>query len=657
MKRLLSWLLMLSLLLGMIPAVHAEEVPQSVDRCCSTPSASARTRISRPTFEGKLYEVTPQRVEDTFRYLDEFYIETHPEAALMVNTADEEDRQVLKKLADIITADCTTDRQKADAIADWVERNIVYDVYTSAYANDTFYTRTGNCLSYANLMQYLMRLVGIPAVIGDGWRGDMKENTVELFNRDGHAWCFAYVDGEWLLYDPLWLDEPTTDREYMARWIYFDKVEYVCPVYDEDHLPPEAYDKSKAYYTDGRVYVYSDFLGDTTGVLTDFINNLAVAFVTNQNEPEWGGSDGMYDLDGAMDMSQMRRGECYRNGWYSYGDYKENMHMMLCYALPNGAMVDGVVLEYDGVDRFQYTNTSYPVLADPADYSIRNGLFSLPSGYCGPWLGMQWSEKLEEGCRIEIENKNPEVAVMHPDGTVECIAEGYAEIWVMLIREEDDAYLSTTIMELDVSDEPRVPDYSDVGSAEPEIPDEPEVPDTPEEPGFTDLAPGAFYLEPVAWAVETGVTNGMTPTTFAPGEHCSRAQVVTFLWRAAGKPVTTARSSAFSDVKEGKFYTDAVKWAVDSGVTNGMGDGTFGVDRVCSRAQVVTFLWRAAGKPTPKSAQCDFTDVKAGSFYYDAVLWAVEEGITNGMGDGTFGVDGECTRGQIVTFLWRYVHR
>lgn len=648
MRRFLAWILALSFVFSMIPAVSAQEVPQSVDRCCTTVRPGARGNTARPAFDGKLIEVTPQRVEDTFRYLDEFYLEKHPEAALMVYTADEEDRQVLKTLSEIITKDCKTDREKADAIADWVDWNIVYDVNTSAYANDTFYTRTGNCMSYANLMQYLMRFAGIPAVVGDGWRGNMKECGTELFEHEGHAWCFAHVDGQWMMYDPLWLDEPTNDREYMAQWIYFENVEYVCPAYDSANLPPVSYDKVCPYYSGDRVYLYSDYYADSSGAVFNFVNNMAFGFVTYQSDPETGGSDGWYYLDGVTDKHQLHKGECYSNGWISYGDYWRNEHLGLTYAWPNGMMPDGLVLEYDGVDRFLYTNTSWPVLADPADYSIRNGKFSLPSGYRGPWLGMEWPKEMEAGCRVEIENKTPEVAVMHSDGTVECIAEGCAEFWVTLIREEDEAYLSTSIMVLEVSDESRVPDYTERV---------PEHNDGPNGFVFTDLAPGAFYAEPVMWAVGTGVTKGMTETTFAPDAPCSRAQVVTFLWRAAGKPVSTAESGGFTDVMGGKFYTDAVQWAVEAGVTQGMGDGTFGVDRTCSRSHVVTFLWRAAGKPAPKSDQCEFTDVKTGSFYYDAVLWAVEEGITKGMGDGTFGVDGECTRGQIVTFLWRYVHR
>ena len=174
---------------------------------------------------------------------------------------------------------------------------------------------------------------------------------------------------------------------------------------------------------------------------------------------------------------------------------------------------------------------------------------------------------------------------------------------------------------------------------------------------FEDVQLGKFYFEPVLWAVENEITNGISATKFAPDNNCNRAQVVTFLHRSQGKPVPGSVQSAFSDVQIGKFYTDAVAWAVEKGVTNGMGDGTFGVDRTCTRGQVVTFLWRAAGSPAPKSTEHPFTDLNPQAFYYNAVLWAVENGITNGTTATTFGPEGTCTRGQIVTFLYRYVNQ
>ena len=169
---------------------------------------------------------------------------------------------------------------------------------------------------------------------------------------------------------------------------------------------------------------------------------------------------------------------------------------------------------------------------------------------------------------------------------------------------------------------------------------------------FTDVPSSQYYYEPVYWALDQGITTGMTATTFVPGGECTRAQVVTFLWRANGSPKPKSSTSPFKDVKKGAWYYDAVLWAVENGITNGMSATTFAPGQVCTRAQVVTFLWRnqKGGKAT---ASNPFKDVKKGAWYYDAVLWAVGKKITNGMSATTFGPDQNCTRGQIVTFLWR----
>ena len=170
---------------------------------------------------------------------------------------------------------------------------------------------------------------------------------------------------------------------------------------------------------------------------------------------------------------------------------------------------------------------------------------------------------------------------------------------------------------------------------------------------FEDVPVGAFYFDPVEWAVAKGVTNGATATTFNPNGNCQRAQVVTFLWRAAGSPEPTSAENPFKDVKESDFYYKAVLWAVENGITNGLTADTFGPFALCNRAQVVTFLWRAMEEPAVASGERPFTDVDPAAWYGPAVLWAVENGITNGMGDGTFGVGTTCNRAQVVTFLYR----
>lgn len=167
---------------------------------------------------------------------------------------------------------------------------------------------------------------------------------------------------------------------------------------------------------------------------------------------------------------------------------------------------------------------------------------------------------------------------------------------------------------------------------------------------FSDLNAGAYYGDAAQWAAANGVTNGMDGL-FNPEGACTRAQVVTFLWRAAGSPRTSAATGTFSDVAAGTWYSDAVAWAVQNGITNGMGNDRFGVDSVCTRAQVVTFLYRMNSGRAAENAV--FADVPKDTWFTDAVTWADESNITNGTGGNRFSPDASCTRAQIVTFLYR----
>ena len=169
---------------------------------------------------------------------------------------------------------------------------------------------------------------------------------------------------------------------------------------------------------------------------------------------------------------------------------------------------------------------------------------------------------------------------------------------------------------------------------------------------FTDVPSGSYYADAVAWAVENGITGGISADTFAPNAACTRAQAVTFLWRAAGSPEPQSAETAFTDVKSGSYYEKAVAWAVENGITKGTSDTAFSPDAPCSRGQIVTFLWRSQKSPAAGTAN-PFTDVKPGDYYADAVLWAVSKGVTNGTTDTTFSPSSGCTRAQIVTFLWR----
>jgi len=168
---------------------------------------------------------------------------------------------------------------------------------------------------------------------------------------------------------------------------------------------------------------------------------------------------------------------------------------------------------------------------------------------------------------------------------------------------------------------------------------------------FADVTNSAYYVDAVEWMLKREVTQGTTETTFSPNLNCTRAQIVTFLWRAAGSPEPKGTVS-FADVSAGSYYAKAVAWAVENGITGGTGDGLFSPDAACTRAQSAAFLYRAAGSPAV-SGSAGFSDVAANAYYAQAVAWAKEHGITDGIGGGLFGSANDCTRAQIAAFLWR----
>ena len=172
-------------------------------------------------------------------------------------------------------------------------------------------------------------------------------------------------------------------------------------------------------------------------------------------------------------------------------------------------------------------------------------------------------------------------------------------------------------------------------------------------PPFEDVDQWDYFYEPVLWAYEHDpqITAGVDATHFGPHNPCTREQIVTFLWKANNAPLPEATESTFSDVSPDAWYFNPVMWAVEKEVTSGMGDNLFGVGKACTRAQAMTFLWAAKGRPEPETAYNPFTDVQPGDWYYKAILWAAERGVTAGIGNGLFGVNDTCTRAQIITFL------
>ena len=172
---------------------------------------------------------------------------------------------------------------------------------------------------------------------------------------------------------------------------------------------------------------------------------------------------------------------------------------------------------------------------------------------------------------------------------------------------------------------------------------------------FADVAADAYYSEAVKWSVEQGIAKGTDADTFSPHEVCTRVQLVTFLWRAAGSPEPETQGAAFADVNEEDYSYKAILWALENGITSGTSPFRFSPDETVDRAQAVSFLYRAAGKPAA-AAEIAFRDVHEGDYFADAVAWAQQNGITGGTGDGAFSPNEACDRAQIVTMLYRFLY-
>lgn len=193
--------------------------------------------------------------------------------------------------------------------------------------------------------------------------------------------------------------------------------------------------------------------------------------------------------------------------------------------------------------------------------------------------------------------------------------------------------------------------FASASSTTPSTPGTPSTPSTPASPAFTDVAATAYYAESVAWAVERGITSGTTATTFSPNNTCTTAQILTFLWRAKGSPEPASKTNTFTDIKESDYFYKAALWAKENNIISK--DSTvFNGNTPCTRSMAVLYIWRSAGFPAAEKTS-SFTDVAATTLYAPAVDWAVEAGVTSGTSATTFSPDTTCTRAQIVTFLYR----
>ena len=381
------------------------------------------------TVDNACYLYTPRMVEDAFLYLDEIYIEKYPELGLRWEHGTGADQRILTAFAQQITEGCTTDKEKVTAIYDWIVDNIRYREMTFPFSHDVLYSGYGNCLGQAMLMQDLCRVLGIPAVYSDGFRGNMKTFSVEAMqNADaGHAWLFVYVDDAWALYDPTWRTSHVTDRDFIAENFFVDHVGGIKPIYDEDNLPPFSDPIGAFCYLNGRFVTknYNNPGNEFGGSLINF--TMSVYAYAHGIEPV--GSAGIFYWDGPASFAYAGREPCeiYTSGWIGIGE-PAFLWGDVSYAYENGIAASETVMQWRG-DTYYFQSGSGRKLCLPDDaYRLIGGGLVVSADYNGK-IWEPHENLLPEGeYTYQWFSTNEAVATVDENGYVTCHNAGSADI-------------------------------------------------------------------------------------------------------------------------------------------------------------------------------------------------------------------------------------
>ncbi len=417
--------------------------------------------------ENPAISMTPQITDAVYDYLNEVYIEKFPGLGLEFSFGSEADKEVLQKLADILTKNCKTHKEKAEAVVGWADRNISYKSYTSQngtyyFPIDVFYYRTGNCLGLGLFISQVLRLAGVPAVFCAGTRGDMRD-YISLDNREiDHGWVMIYYNNTWNLYDPLFDVFGTSDREFISRWYFTDFIEGVSPYYEGMNCEYVYYGDS-IFYIDGRFIHYksgmpaSEYWGNCAEGGSS-LNGCVPYFTKNRYATPGGGGDGFHYFENPGRRDSMINDECYSDGWIFYGDW------LWGYARQNGILTGCTIKEFEG-------QTLYLTFgASPVKLEGKSSDYSLVQGTIAKGIGETFDIPMPLAAESEIENGRvivynslyPEIATITSDGVVTTHSEGYAVFEVNSKDSYDsDGWYLGTFVEIYVTGEKRVYDFSD----------------------------------------------------------------------------------------------------------------------------------------------------------------------------------------------------
>ena len=415
---------------------------------------------------------TPILLENAIRYLDEVYIEKYPELGLRTLYGSQSDNIILQNLADLIAQGCETDKEKADAVYNWLVRNISR-IEHAPLPIDAFLDRKGDCLGYAELMQDLLRKLGIPTALCTGWCGDMETlTTANIVNEAGHAWCMVYLDGEWALYDPAMYVGGTTDRDFIAKSYYFTDVDWIAPIYDVDYIPRLLKgDLIVAYYNGNYVFV-SENGQIIRGVSWDNIswNHDGVGVQIwrySEQQSKWTPIEGNR-ADYPREEGYIVQGGCWfyhEEKVFTYDETKlGKQYKWYLYIYENGIVAEYAVIEQNG--RYYYGGGlgAHELVIKPEEARIRYSSMSIPVGYCGQVVWPTYLDAYSETHTITWSSDNPEVAVVDQNGNITALKEGTAYITIEVTRNEDGAISVHDGFWIYVDATQTEPDYSDANS-------------------------------------------------------------------------------------------------------------------------------------------------------------------------------------------------
>lgn len=572
---------------------------------------------------------------------------------------DQDQYDAICRTADSLVEEGMNDREKETAVHNWICTNIRYAEDTSEY-NGYPYSALGNpftsfkdkqavCYGFANLTQLMLQHLGIPCVVVRG-------------NRSTHVWNAVYLDGEWVFTDNTW-DASASSEDYISNTYHL--------------MDDETYN---AFYS-------TQFIESWQGDVCYFPVYVSVKYAYHEIILDAKGGDCVKRIPFTENTKRVMIPEPVREG-RSFTKWTNDHDLRCFYYKPMGGWymqdtINGITEDITFQANYVPVTPEYTIpegltattgetLADitlPKGFSWTDA--NQPVGEAGDhvFTAIYTPDDLDDylvvkDIAITVSVKNSAV-IPSPTPTVEPTPTATP---VPTVEPTPTATPTPTVEPTPTPTAEPIPTATPTPTAKPTptptvepTPTVKPIPEPTPTPGtirFKDVTdPGKWYYNAVYWAADNGITTGYGKDTFQPDARLTRAQTVTFLYRMAGRPdVSAIKSSGFKDVPEGKWYSDAVKWAVTNGITTGYGKGTFQPDIPCSRAMIVTFLMRYTrlnGEYTDPSKVEAFTDVSDDAWYADSVNWAVANKITTGYGKGTFQPNVPCTRAMMVQFLQR----